>query len=49
MNAPWSDRELPALVRLYSLALMLYPASFRNAFAEEMQVIFPPAPRRCRP
>jgi hypothetical protein len=40
MKAPWSDRQLPALVRLYSLALTLYPASFRNEYAEEMQVIF---------
>lgn len=40
MKAPWSDRQLPALVRLYSLALRLYPASFRNEYAEEMQVIF---------
>ncbi|MCL4560705.1 MAG: hypothetical protein M1281_08840 [Chloroflexi bacterium] len=40
MKAPRSDRQWPALVWLYSLALRLYPASFRNEYAEEMQVIF---------
>jgi hypothetical protein len=40
MRPPWSDNAFHALVRLYSLALWLYPASFRNEYAEEMQVIF---------
>ncbi len=40
MKAPRSDQRLPALVWLYSLALGLYPASFRSEFAEEMQAIF---------
>ncbi len=40
MKAPRPESQLPALVRLYSLALCLYPASFRSEYAEEMQVIF---------
>jgi hypothetical protein len=40
MKAPWSKRMLTALVRLYSLALRLYPASFLNEYAEEMQEVF---------
>jgi hypothetical protein len=40
MKAPCTDKELPVLVRLYCLAIRLYPASFRSEFAEEMQVIF---------
>ncbi len=40
MKQPRPDRQLQALARLYSLALWLYPASFRNEYAEEMQVIF---------
>ncbi len=40
MKTTRPDRQLPALVRLYSLALWLYPASFRDQYAEEMQAIF---------
>ncbi len=40
MRAPLPERIVPALVRLYGLALWLYPTSFRAAYAEEMRVIF---------
>lgn len=40
MKTPRTDGQLAALVRLYSLALWLYPASFRTEYGEEMQVIF---------
>jgi hypothetical protein len=40
MKTPRTGRKLLALVRLHSLALWLYPASFRTEYGEEMQVIF---------
>ncbi len=40
MNAPRPDGPLPVLVRLYSLALWLFPVSFRAEYAEEMRVVF---------
>jgi hypothetical protein len=39
LRPPRSDKKLHALVWLYSLALRFYPASFRNDYADEMQVI----------